>query len=487
MTTALLGEIGNLLVDVHGQGEHLSLLHEREHVGLARSLRRAGAEQAAAFGELARQVRGVRRELESLRQDERERARRIDLLSYQVEEISGREAQAGRGGRTRRRAQAPGQCRAACPQLSERGQPAAVRLRRRPGRRARRLGSAEQALSRLARIDPTAAGLLEQLGEADRAAGRPGARGQPLPGSDRVQPAPTAAGRRAAAPDPHACSASTATRSTRSIVTASAPRPSWRRSATPSERIEELEGEETRLLAEMGRRGARTVRGTPRGRRTHGRAIEAELADLQMERARFAVDVRWTRRPRRCSRRRRVCYTKRSQPGRYAFDCHGLGHGRLPRFGQSRRAAAAAGQGGVGRRNLAPHAGAEDRARPRRRDADPDLRRDRPGHRRPGGRHGWAEAVGADRAQRGTADAAADVRHQVLCITHLPQLAAYGDMHYHVAKQIAAGRTTTEVRHLDDDTRVDRTGAHDGCGHGCRPGQRGRDDVRSRAPQGRQS
>ena len=34
-----------------------------------------------------RRVRGVRRELESLRQDERERARRIDLLTYQVEEI----------------------------------------------------------------------------------------------------------------------------------------------------------------------------------------------------------------------------------------------------------------------------------------------------------------------------------------------------------------------------------------------------------------
>ncbi len=34
VTTALLGEIGGRLVDVHGQGEHLSLLHEREHVGL---------------------------------------------------------------------------------------------------------------------------------------------------------------------------------------------------------------------------------------------------------------------------------------------------------------------------------------------------------------------------------------------------------------------------------------------------------------------
>ena len=34
VNSALLGEIGGLLVEVHGQGEHLALLHEREHVGL---------------------------------------------------------------------------------------------------------------------------------------------------------------------------------------------------------------------------------------------------------------------------------------------------------------------------------------------------------------------------------------------------------------------------------------------------------------------
>ena len=33
--------------------------------------------------------------------------------------------------------------------------------------------------------------------------------------------------------------------------------------------------------------------------------------------------------------------------------------------------------------------------------------------------------------------------HQVLCITHLPQLAAYGDRHFHVTKQIAGQRTIT--------------------------------------------
>jgi DNA repair protein RecN (Recombination protein N) len=44
--------------------------------------------------------------------------------------------------------------------------------------------------------------------------------------------------------------------------------------------------------------------------------------------------------------------------------------------------------------------------------------------------------------------------HQVLCITHLPQLAAYGDAHFHVAKHIAGERTITEVRSLTGDHRV---------------------------------
>ncbi|RME44894.1 MAG: DNA repair protein RecN, partial [Caldilineae bacterium] len=38
--------------------------------------------------------------------------------------------------------------------------------------------------------------------------------------------------------------------------------------------------------------------------------------------------------------------------------------------------------------------------------------------------------------------------HQVLCITHLPQIAAFGDAHYHVTKTIAGERTTTHVRPL---------------------------------------
>ena len=41
-------------------------------------------------------------------------------------------------------------------------------------------------------------------------------------------------------------------------------------------------------------------------------------------------------------------------------------------------------------------------------------------------------------------------RHQVLCVTHLPQIAAHADVHFRIAKRERDGRTVTEVRRLDD-------------------------------------
>ena len=44
--------------------------------------------------------------------------------------------------------------------------------------------------------------------------------------------------------------------------------------------------------------------------------------------------------------------------------------------------------------------------------------------------------------------------HQVLCITHLPQIAAFADMHYSAAKEISGGRTCAKVYELKGDEKV---------------------------------
>ena len=44
--------------------------------------------------------------------------------------------------------------------------------------------------------------------------------------------------------------------------------------------------------------------------------------------------------------------------------------------------------------------------------------------------------------------------HQVVCITHLPQIAAKGDKHYFVYKSSSRGKTSAFVRSLDTDERI---------------------------------
>lgn len=45
--------------------------------------------------------------------------------------------------------------------------------------------------------------------------------------------------------------------------------------------------------------------------------------------------------------------------------------------------------------------------------------------------------------------------HQVICITHLPQIAAMADSHFEIAKSAESGRTTTKIRELDREKMVD--------------------------------
>src|SRR5205085_7159597 len=81
-----LQQIGELLVDVHGQSEHVSLLRPSTHIDLLDEY--AGlSEERRTVAVLVSRLRATQKELRELQRDERELARRMDLLSFQVEEI----------------------------------------------------------------------------------------------------------------------------------------------------------------------------------------------------------------------------------------------------------------------------------------------------------------------------------------------------------------------------------------------------------------
>jgi len=86
VTLALLRRVAEGLVDIHGQSEHLSLLRVREHVNLLDRYAELWPLRAQV-AELAGRTRAVRRELADLVLREQELAHRADLLQFQIGEI----------------------------------------------------------------------------------------------------------------------------------------------------------------------------------------------------------------------------------------------------------------------------------------------------------------------------------------------------------------------------------------------------------------
>ncbi|MDQ6832627.1 MAG: DNA repair protein RecN [Chloroflexota bacterium] len=87
VTVGLLGRVGERLVDIHGQSAHLSLLRPTTHLDFLDAY--AGLmERRAELATLVNRVRRIRVERAALEQDDRELARRTDLLRFQVDEIA---------------------------------------------------------------------------------------------------------------------------------------------------------------------------------------------------------------------------------------------------------------------------------------------------------------------------------------------------------------------------------------------------------------
>lgn len=83
---SVLRDVAEPLIDIHGQGEHLSLLHPRSHLPLLDSYAGVQAERTALGKEITA-LQEIQHELAELRQNERILAQRADMLRFQIEEI----------------------------------------------------------------------------------------------------------------------------------------------------------------------------------------------------------------------------------------------------------------------------------------------------------------------------------------------------------------------------------------------------------------
>ncbi|NPV52561.1 MAG: DNA repair protein RecN [Firmicutes bacterium] len=88
VTVATLSSIGDYLVDIHGQHEHQSLLSPGRHIDLLDNF--GGEELLALRARVAsrfRDLRALEMELAGLLQDDRDKIQRVDLLQFQAGEI----------------------------------------------------------------------------------------------------------------------------------------------------------------------------------------------------------------------------------------------------------------------------------------------------------------------------------------------------------------------------------------------------------------
>jgi len=428
----LLREVGEYLVGIHGQGEHLALLKPQAHLPLLDAYAGLDGERQALAG-VVKQVRADQRELVERRHNEQLLAQRLDLLRFQIEEIDAARLTVGE----EEELQAEAQRLANVEQLlqfsaetlsllveGDEGLMPAVEL----------FNQAERTLSQLARLDPAQQSLLErlqglafQLSEwtdelrhyQEQLEFNPGRLNYVEERLQLISRLKRKYGGDLAAVLQHR-------------DTAAAELSQIEQS---EERIEALTLLIERQLRAIGQMAEALSANRRAAAAQLARAVEVELADLQMEEAQFAVQ--FEREPDPANGAYLV-------DGRYAFDQSGIDRVEFlvsANPGEPPRPLARVASGGeTARLMLALKtvlAGV---------DATPTLIFDEI-DQGIGGRVG--NVVG-----RKLWGLAANGGHQVIVVTHLPQLAGYGDGHFYVSKQQADGRTTTDVVNLDMPGRV---------------------------------
>lgn len=430
-----LEEIGQHLVDIHGQTEHLSLMRVREHVDL---LDRYGElwplrEQVSA---LVHELRAVRRELAELRRDERELARRIDLLQYQVEEIEKARLVPGEEEeliqeRTRL---------ANAEQLMALAEEAYQLLYEGSEDRSSALDLVQMAvrvLAGLTRLDASTQSLgegaekigyqLEDLGVLLRDY------------RDQIEVNP----RRLEQVEERLALIRNLERKygdsiAEVLAYAQRARTELETIQHSGQRIAVLEAEEDRMLHEIGRIGAElSARRREAGQRLAAH-IEEELEELNMAQARFGVSLVWRDDP-------EGAYV---EGRRVAFDPTGLDRVEFlvaPNVGEPLKPLVRIASGGetsrlmLALKTVLAHA-----------DRTPTLIFDEID----AGIGGRVGAVVGQKLWGLTVEQGTGARrHQVLCVTHLPQLACFGDLHFHVQKGVTDGRTVATVRTLQGEAR----------------------------------
>ncbi|MBA3947205.1 MAG: DNA repair protein RecN [Herpetosiphonaceae bacterium] len=439
VNAATLRDVGGRLVDIHGQHEGVSLFNWRTHLDI---LDRYGNHLSlrAEVGDCVDQLRGVRNQLAELRRSEARRQERIDELQYQIEEITAAKLHAGEEEELARErlllqngSKITALANGAYALLSQSDESRKGSLALSDG-----MVKLVSSLDELLRFDPTLEEAVEQARDLQF-------RMEDLCSVVRDY-------RDSLEWDPNRAEeieerflllrnlqrkyGGNAAELIDSVVTS---QEALERLLHSAEHIADLVVEERRLLAELSRKavelsGKRVVAATELARR-----IEQSMGDLAMPHVHFLVAVEQTVQP--------DGVRLPGQEQTVAFDRSGIDRVEFmlsPNPGEPLKPLARIASGGESARLLLAMKSILSSV-----DIVPTLVFDEVDV----GVGGRAGSVVGEKLW------AMSDRHQVICITHLPQVAAFGDVHYTIAKQVEGGRTRSTVTPLEMDARVDEVAA----------------------------
>lgn len=429
VNVSLLRDIGGQLVDIHGQSEHLSLLNVKKHLSLLDRFS-ANNELLEDYRASYRSWRQIHRELDQLHKLERDADRRVELLNFQIGEIESAKPVVGEEDELKEERNRL----ANAENLADHGRSALNLLDEAtpemPGI-SDLIGQALQEIQALARIDPSQAGLAEQT---DNLAVLVNELSRDLRiYLEQIEYNP----RRLEVVEERLEMLRTLQRkyggSIEAVLAyAQKSRAELEQITHATVRIEELTKQEEEIRQILAVKAQALSKQRKESAALLSKAVERELVDLSMAGARFEVSF---------SQQDTEKGLQVEGGSAIRFDENGIDQVEFliaPNPGEGLKPMVKIASGGeTARLMLALKrvlAQADEVATLIFDEIDQGI----------GGRIGFV--VGEKLWQL-----ARD--HQVLCVTHLPQLAAFGDRHIRVMKQVQNGRTLTLVENLNEDNR----------------------------------
>jgi len=430
VNAGLLKEIGELLVDLHGQSEHLSLLRIKEHLKL---LDRYSGDRVPfeRYLDDYKKLVSIRKELTALRLAESESARQLDILNYQINEIEA--ANLGIGEDQLHKAERNRLANAEA--LASAAQQALVKLEDGTPESPSvidNFGAVIDELKEIARLDSSQSKVLENFENSfsmltdlsrelrsyfEEIEFNPQRLDQVEDRLDLI----TNLKRKYGDTIPDILDYLINAETEKDTITHA------------EERIAELESLEEVLLKNLAESGEELSETRQKAAEEMEKGIEAELVELNMAGAQFKVDFKM-----KPDSEGVVLKDGRT----VAFDANGLEQVEFliaPNPGEGLKPLIKIASGGETSRLMLALKNVLVSA-----DGIPTLIFDEI-DQGIGGRVGTVVGNKLWHLAR---------HHQVLCVTHLPQLAAFGEQHLQVTKNIQNGRTVTQVSDLKDDARL---------------------------------